>query len=83
MLLNVPYCNSAVCPAEAVQRLLALAKEEAADGCNLSKAGTAKAWAVQHILQSCQRRKEKLVIFCQFLTDLDEMELVLQQVSYL
>ena len=66
--------------AEAAQRLLAVRDELEAAGTPLGAAQTAKAWAVQHILQSCQKRREKLVIFCQYLTDLDEVEGVLSKV---
>ena len=64
-----------------MQQLLALADDLAEKGTALGKGTTAKAWAVQHILHSCEKRKEKLVIFSQYLMDLDELEHVLQQVS--
>ena len=64
-----------------MQQLLAVADELADKGTALGKGTTAKAWAVQHILHSCEKRKEKLVIFSQYLMDLDELEHVLQQVS--
>jgi len=64
-----------------VQQLLAVADDLADKGTALGKGTTAKAWAVQHILHSCEKRKEKLVIFSQYLMDLDELEQVLQQVS--
>ena len=66
--------------AEAIQGLLALAEEEPGAADKLGEVTTAKAWAVQHILNSCQKRKEKLVFFCQYLTDLDELELIFQEV---
>ena len=66
--------------AEAIQGLLALAEEESGSSPKLGQASTSKAWAVQHILGSCQKRQEKLVIFCQFLTDLDELESVFEEV---
>ena len=64
-----------------MQQLLAVADDLANKGTALGKGTTAKAWAVQHILHSCEKRKEKLVIFSQYLMDLDELEHVLQQVS--
>lgn len=65
----------------AVRQLLSVADNLEEEGSALGQGTTAKAWAVQHILQSCIRRKEKLVIFSQYLMDLDELELVLQEVS--
>ena len=67
--------------AEAVQRLLEMRDELAGAGSPLGAGQTPKAWAVQHILQSCTKRGEKLVIFCQYLTDLDEIEVALKKVS--
>ncbi len=64
-----------------MQQLLAVADDLADKGTALGKGTTAKAWAVQHILHSCVKRTEKLVIFSQYLMDLDELEHVLQQVS--
>ena len=49
-------------------------------GTPLGGGRTAKAWATHHILQRCQKRGEKLVIFCQYLTDLDDIEAGLKQV---
>ena len=66
--------------AEAVQRLLEVSDELTAAATPLGGSQTAKAWAVQHILQSCKKRGEKLVIFCQYLTDLDEIEIALKKV---
>ena len=66
--------------AEAIQGLLALAEEASGTEPKLGQTHTAKAWAVQHILNSCQKRKEKLVIFSQWLPDLDELELFFQEV---
>lgn len=66
--------------AEVVQQLLAVAEELEAAGTPLGAGPTAKAWATQHILQRCIKRGEKLVIFCQYLTDLDNIEAALQQV---
>ncbi|KAL0036516.1 hypothetical protein WJX77_010974 [Trebouxia sp. C0004] len=66
-------------PPEAVQQLLAVAGDLADKGTALGKGTTAKAWAVQHILHSCEKREEKLVIFSQYLMDLDELEHMLQQ----
>lgn len=67
---------------EAIAKLLEVAEELAADGHPFDKVTTGKAWAVQHILQSCNKKgkEEKLVIFAQYLMDLDELELALQQV---
>ncbi len=64
-----------------MQQLLAVADDLADKGTALGKGTTAKAWAVQHILHSCEKRNEKLVIFSQYLMDLDELEHVLQQVT--
>ena len=50
-------------------------------GTPLGAGRTAKSWATNHILQRCQKRGEKLVIFCQYLTDLDDIEAGLKQVS--
>lgn len=66
--------------AEVVQQLLAVAEELASAGTPLGAGPTAKAWATHHILQRCIKRGEKLVIFCQYLTDLDNIEAALQQV---
>ena len=41
---------------------------------------TGKDWAVMHILKSCIRTKQKLVMFAQFMKDLDELEVLLQEV---
>ena len=60
--------------------MLAVAEELEAAGTPLGAGPTAKAWATQHILQRCIKRGEKLVIFCQYLTDLDNIEAALQQV---
>ena len=49
-------------------------------GTPLGAGRTAKAWATHHILQRCRKRGEKLVIFCQYLTDLDDIEAELKQV---
>ena len=68
------------CFAEVVQQLLAVAEELKVAGTPLGAGPTAKAWATQHILQRCIKRGEKLVIFCQYLTDLDNIEAALQQV---
>ena len=76
--MNWTLCHAV--SAEAVQQLLAVADDLDAKGTPIGKGTTAKAWAVQHILLSCKKRKEKLVIFSQYLTDLDELELVLQEV---
>ena len=72
--------NSFTNVAEAVQQLLAVRDELEDAGTPLGAGRTAKAWATQHILQRCQKRGEKLVIFCQYLTDLDEIEAGLKQV---
>ncbi|MCJ1368637.1 hypothetical protein MMC16_007782 [Acarospora aff. strigata] len=66
--------------AEAVQQLLAVRDELEAAGTPLGAGRTAKAWATHHILQRCQKRGEKLVIFCQYLTDLNDIEAGLKQV---
>ena len=66
--------------ADAAKRLLALAEKLAANGTPLDEVRTGKAWAVSHILRSCKRTKQKLVIFAQFLKDLNELEAMLQQV---
>ncbi|KAL0037316.1 hypothetical protein WJX79_001658 [Trebouxia sp. C0005] len=65
-------------PPEAVQQLLAVADDLAEKGTALGQVTTAKAWAVQHILHRCKKHNEKLVIFSQYLMDLDELEHVLQ-----
>lgn len=66
--------------AEVVQQLLAETKELEAAGAPLGAGHTAKAWATQHILQRCIKRGEKLVIFCQYIEDLKDIENGLKQV---
>lgn len=60
--------------------MLAVADKLAADGTPLDDIKTGKDWAVTHILKSCIRTKQKLVMFAQFMKDLDELEVLLQEV---
>lgn len=62
---------------------MAVADKLAADGKPLDGSGNGKSWAVMHILKGCIKRKEKLVIYSQYLDDLNELESSLQKVACL